>query len=129
MYFVDSLAHTVYSAPFDPDEGWPGDFTEFARVDNGLPDGLAVDSDGNIWVAVWDGSEVRCISPHGDLLGVVPMPVTRPTSCAFGPDGTLYITTARTELPPSVLERKPEAGAVFAMSTATTGVPVHPFAS
>jgi sugar lactone lactonase YvrE len=61
------------------------------------------------------------------LIGVVPMPVTRPTSCAFGPDGALYITTARTELAPEVLTQQPEAGSIFAVATSTRGVTVHPF--
>ncbi len=129
VYLVDSLAHAVLVAPFDSDDGRPGEFTELVRVDGGLPDGLAIDINGNLWVAVWDGSEIHCFSSNGELIGVVPMPVTRPTSCSFGPDGTLYITTARTGLSPEVLQREPEAGSVFALATSTTGVTVHPFAA
>ena len=56
------------------------------------------------------------------------MLVTQPASCAFSPDGTLYITTARDGLRPKELASQPHAGSVFALATNTLGVPVHAFA-
>jgi sugar lactone lactonase YvrE len=129
MYLVDSLNNNLLSASFHPDEGKVGTFSTLCKIDPGLPDGLAVDLDGSIWVAVWGGAEVRRFDRTGELIGVIPMPVTQPASCAFGPDGTLYITSARNGLSPTELASQPHAGSVFALQTNTLGVPVRAFAA
>lgn len=129
MYLIDSMTKTVLRADFDLDEGVVGEFTPLCRVDPGLPDGLAVDADGCIWVAVWGGAEVRRFSGRGELTGIVPVPVSQPASCGFGTDGTLYITTARNGLTPQQLSTQPLAGSVFALSTTTRGVDVRAFAA
>ncbi|HVK22743.1 MAG TPA: SMP-30/gluconolactonase/LRE family protein [Actinokineospora sp.] len=127
MYLIDSVSHRLMRAPFDADAGHVGAFTELAKVEPGLPDGLAVDTDGFIWVAVWGGAEVRRYSPAGDLAAIVPMPVSQPSSCAFTPDGTLVITSARRGLTEDELAGEPLAGSVFAVATRTQGVPVSAF--
>ena len=129
MYLVDSLNNNLLSASFHPDEGKVGTFSSLCKIDPGLPDGLAVDLDGSIWVAVWGGAEVRRFDRTGELIGVIPMPVSQPASCAFGPDGTLYITSARNGLSPTELAGQPHAGSVFALQTNTLGVPVRAFAA
>jgi sugar lactone lactonase YvrE len=129
MYLIDSIAGAVLSAPYDTDDGLRDAFAPFCRVDGGLPDGLAVDVDGSIWVAVWGGSEVCRYDRAGHLTGVVPLPVTQPSSCAFSADGTLYITTARHGLTAQQLDDQPHAGSIFALATATHGVPSHAFAA
>ncbi len=129
MYLVDSLNNNLLSASFHPDEGKVGTFSTLCKIDPGLPDGLAVDLDGSIWVAVWGGEEVRRFDRTGELIGVIPMPVTQPASCAFGPDGTLYITSARNGLSPTELAGQPHAGSVFALQTNTLGVPVRAFSA
>jgi sugar lactone lactonase YvrE len=129
MYLIDSMNNTLLSASFHPDEGEVGEFATVCRIDPGLPDGLAVDVDGSIWVAVWGGGEVRRFNPTGELTGIIPMPVSQPTSCTFGPNGTLYITSARNGLSPDELASQPHAGAVFALPTNTFGVPVSAFAA
>lgn len=127
MYLIDSLAHALLVADYDADDGEPGPFTELARFEGGLPDGLAVDDDGGIWVAVWGAAEVRRLTPDGRVDAVIRMPVSQPTSCAFGPDGTLYVTSARIGLAAPALAREPLAGSVFACATARRGVPVPAF--
>lgn len=129
MYLIDSMTKTLLSAPFHPDEGSVGEFVSVCWIDPGLPDGLTVDMDGSIWVAVWGGAEVRRFSAAGELTGIVPVPVTQPASCTFGPDGTLYITSARNGLSPEDLASQPHAGSVFAVATSTLGVPVCAFAA
>lgn len=129
MYLVDSFGYTLLRAAYDADDGVVGEFSPIATIDSGLPDGLAVDEDGFIWVAVWGGGEVRRYAPTGDLVAVVPMPVSQPSSCSFGADGTLYITSARAGLSADDLARQPLAGSVFALSTTTHGVNVAPFAA
>ncbi len=128
MYVVDSMRHTLFSTPFSAEDGTIGDLTPLCSVEDGLPDGLAVDVDGCIWVAVWGASVVHRYSPAGDLIGKVPLPVTKPSSCAFGPDGTLYITSASADLDDAEQARQPLAGSVFALASGTHGVPVHAFA-
>ena len=129
MYLIDSMTNNLLTASFDPEEGKVGDFYTLCTIDPGLPDGLAVDLDGSIWLAVWGGAEVRRFDRTGELIGTIPMPVTQPASCAFGPDGTLYITSARNGLSPKELASQPHAGAVFALQTNTLGVPVRAFAA
>lgn len=128
MYFIDSMANVLLSSKYHADEGEVEGFDGVAEVEGGLPDGLAVDTDGCVWLAVFGASEVRRYSPTGDLIGVVELPVAQPTSCLFGDDGTLYITTARYTLDDEQLASQPHAGAVFAITTSTSGVPVQPFA-
>lgn len=128
MYLVDSFGYSLLAASYDTDDGAVGEFRQIATIDSGLPDGLAVDVDGFVWVAVWGGSEVRRYSRGGELVATVPMPVTQPSSCAFGADGTLYITSARAGLSEEDIAGQPLAGSVFALATSTRGVDVAPFA-
>lgn len=128
MYLIDSFAHTVMRADFDVDDGRVGAFSPMARIEEGLPDGLAVDTDGCIWIAVWGAGEIRRLSPNGECIGQIDLPVSQPASCAFTPDGTLLITSARAGLTERELAEQPLAGSVFAIHVDATGVPVGAFA-
>lgn len=92
----------------------------------GFPDGLTVDADGCVWVALWDGGQIRRYTPDGRLDRTVPLPVARPTACVFGGPGLrdLYITTARTGLD----RPRPPAGSVLVLPDAGQGVESPPFA-
>ncbi|WP_030900483.1 SMP-30/gluconolactonase/LRE family protein [Streptomyces sp. NRRL S-474] len=96
------------------------------EVGAGFPDGLTVDAEGCVWVALWDGAAVRRYTPDGELDRVIPLPVPRVTACAFaGPDLTdLYITTARVGLasPP------PLSGSVLVVPDAGKGLAQPAFA-
>ncbi|QKZ21806.1 SMP-30/gluconolactonase/LRE family protein [Streptomyces chartreusis] len=100
MYYIDSPTRRI--DVFDHADGRVGDRRPFAEIEDGagFPDGLTVDADGCVWVALWDGSAVRRYTPAGELDRVIELPVPRVTACAFaGPDLTdLYITTARVGL-------------------------------
>ncbi|MFZ0090917.1 MAG: SMP-30/gluconolactonase/LRE family protein [Solirubrobacteraceae bacterium] len=117
MYLADSGTRTIDRFDFDAVTGdIDGRRTIVAITEPGIaPDGLTVDERGNIWVALYDGAALRCYSPEGSLLATVPIPVDRPTSCAFGGPGweTLFVTTARHGLDASALARQPDAGRVF----------------
>ncbi|MGV9388945.1 SMP-30/gluconolactonase/LRE family protein [Streptomyces olivaceus] len=92
----------------------------------GFPDGLCVDADGCVWVALWDGGAVRRYTPAGELDRVITLPVPRVTACAFGgPDLTdLYITTARVGL----TAPHPLAGSLLVVPDAGRGVAQPAFA-
>jgi sugar lactone lactonase YvrE len=92
-----------------------------------VPDGMCLDSEGGLWVAIWRGSAVRRYRPDGTLDLVVPLPVRLVTACTFGgPDLTdLYITTSRQVVSPG---EERAAGALYRCRPGFTGVPETPFA-
>ncbi|MFJ9179921.1 SMP-30/gluconolactonase/LRE family protein [Streptomyces sp. NPDC102360] len=100
MYYVDTPTGRI--DVFDVDGEQVRNRRELATVEDGAgsPDGLTVDADGCVWVALWDGGAIRRYTPSGTLDRAVRLPVSRPTACAFGgPDLTdLYVTSARVGL-------------------------------
>lgn len=125
FYFVDSALGIVFAYDFDAEAGKATNRRAFLTFEpeNGKPDGLCVDSEGNLWVALWDGWRVCCFDPAGTLLRTIDMPVPRPTSCCLGGDDlkTLYITSASIRLPASVLEDAPLSGGLFAIEVDVPG--------
>jgi sugar lactone lactonase YvrE len=98
MYHIDSHSGRVDVFDFDQAGGTPTNRRPLARVDPswGLPDGLAVDSEGGVWVAFWDGHALRRFDAGGALTELVELPVALPTRPAFGGEqlDQLYVTTA-----------------------------------
>jgi sugar lactone lactonase YvrE len=132
MYLADSGTRDIDAFDFDPATGHIGRRRTIAHIagENAVPDGLTVDHRGNIWVALWDGGALAQYRPDGQLLATVPLPVDRPTSCAFGAPGggTLFITTARDGLDEAALTRQPDAGRLLRVdSTSVTGPPCEPY--
>ncbi|MEX5710138.1 SMP-30/gluconolactonase/LRE family protein [Parafrankia sp. FMc6] len=126
-YYVDSPTSRVDVFDYDSERGLSNRRTLLTvSADGGAPDGLTVDADGYLWVALWGGGAVHRYSPTGRLDGIVPLPVPRVTACTFGGDrlDTLYITTSQVG---TDLTRYPAAGAVFALAPGVRGQPVQPF--
>ena len=102
LYYVDSPAQRIDAIDFDVDRGQLGTRRPFARIapEDGLPDGLCVDADGGLWIALFGGGALRRYTPDGAVDAHIPLPVTNPTCPAFGdPDlSTLYVTSARHRL-------------------------------
>lgn len=102
-YFSDSTAQKVYTLELNEKTGWPESspriFYDFSDTDVS-PDGAVVDTQGNIWIALWDGSSIACLSPEGELLYSLDTQTNRPTCPAFGGTdaSTLFVTTASHEL-------------------------------
>jgi sugar lactone lactonase YvrE len=123
MYYIDSLTYRVDLFDYEPAAGAIGNRRTFASLGAGevMPDGLAVDSEGSVWVALWGGSEIRRYAPDGRLTLTVNIPAANVTSCAFGgPDlRTLYITTA--DGPGR------SGGALFTCQVAVAGLPANPY--
>ncbi len=125
MYFADSVPGTLWSASYDVGSGdinaWKPLVTQF----DGAPDGLSVDAEGRIWVAVWGGSQVRCYAPSGQAVARVRLPVPHVTAVAFvGPlRDRLLITSARDELDADERARYPDSGRMFFADVDARGLP------
>lgn len=132
MYFADSAAGMIFSYPFDQKTGQIGRKRVFARIepDEGRPDGMAIDKDGCLWVALWDGWAVRRFDPAGRVMQDLRVPVPRPTSVAFGGKdlAILFITSARIRLPAKILADAPFSGGLFAADVGVSGRPAGQFA-
>lgn len=137
FYYADSTAQAVDAFTCDPDTGTlavNGNGAMDARrrfltipSAEGVPDGLTLDGDGCVWLAVWGSGEMRRYTPDGRLDTVVRLPVTQVSCPAFAPDGTLYITTARENFTPAQREAQPHAGDIFACTPNTPARPPNRF--
>ena len=128
-YHADSLLRRIDVVLLD-EGGLIREVREFARF-TAMPDGLSVDEEGGVWVALWDGGAVQRFDPDGRLDRTLPVPGGWITSCAFGGAElrTLYITTARADLDPDALGRHPHAGSLFAVDVDVAGRGYTPFGS
>jgi sugar lactone lactonase YvrE len=113
---------------YDRDEGLTGR-RPFAEVpaEDGHPDGLTVDKDGGVWVALYDGGAVRRYTPEGVLDEVIELPTRKVTACTFGGLhlNQLFITTSREGFEPGT---DPLAGSLFRAVVGVTGRPIREFA-
>jgi sugar lactone lactonase YvrE len=125
MYFIDSPTRGIDAFDFDLSSGAIANRRTVARVahGSGVPDGMTLDTDGCLWVALWSGGAVHRYTPDGTLDAVVHVPCAYPTSCTFGGDdlGDLFITTAATKMSAAEREREPHAGGVFVARPGVTG--------
>ena len=138
MHWSDTKAHTVYAADFDPPSGALSRRRVFASFPvkqagqsldtyGGRPDGAAMDAEGCYWVAMFEGQRVVCLSPEGDIVREVRLPVRCPTMPCFGGHDlkTLYITTSREGRPAVELIEQPYAGCVLAIEVDVPGLPAN----
>ena len=134
MYFSDTGARTIDAFDFHPGSGEVDRRRTLVRFEGGsggggVGDGLCMDDEGCLWVAMWGGAQVRRYDPDGRLLTTVPMPVSQPTACCFAGEDrtTLLITSAREGLSPEQLAAQPDAGRVFAVDAGVGGGPAVPY--
>jgi len=127
MYFVDSTPMHIYAYDFDLESGSLANRRVFVdrSAKPGVPDGLTVDAEGFIWVAVWDGACVERYDPAGRLAHKIDLPVRCPTSLAFGGPNLdeLYITSALYEIPPAERANHPLDGGLLRVRGAGQGLP------
>jgi sugar lactone lactonase YvrE len=131
MYYVDSGPGTIHAFDMRPSGEISGKrlFAQFDVAREGTPDGLCVDVEGAVWVAVWGGHEVRRYSPSGEQLARVAVDAIQPSSCALGgaKGTTLYVTTAQTDLSPEELRDDPNAGRLFCVDVGVAGLALNPY--
>lgn len=121
MYFIDTTTGGVDALDYDMETGTASNRRRAVTVTGGGPDGMNIDSEDMIWVAVWGGRQVRRYDPRtGELLMAVDVPANAVSSCCFGGSDlkTLYITTSG-EMEPD----NPLAGCVFAARIPVAGTP------
>ncbi|MEV1173228.1 SMP-30/gluconolactonase/LRE family protein [Nonomuraea sp. NPDC049784] len=127
-YYADTTTGRVDVLDYDPEGGLSGR-RPFAVVDaaQGAPDGLTVDAEGGVWVALWQGGAVHRYDASGRLDAVVSLPVRKVTAVTFGGEGLdrLFITTSALGVDRA---EEPDAGAVFAADPGVRGRPVLPTA-
>ncbi|MYE76004.1 MAG: SMP-30/gluconolactonase/LRE family protein [Acidimicrobiaceae bacterium] len=133
MYYIDTLTFRVDRFDYDPDSGEIEGRRPFVTFDGtaGAPDGMTVDADGCLWVAMFGGYHVQRFSPDGEKLEAVITPGSpQATCCCFGgPDlDTLYITTGREPIVGVSTEGEPNAGALFAADVDAVGQPTNLYA-
>lgn len=131
FYLVETQARQLLRFDADIESGTlptnPAVLIEGDAFPPGLPDGLAVDEQGHLWIAMFGGSAVHEYSPRGELLRTVPIPTEQATSCMFvGPDrNELWVTSAAAGISP---QADPDAGSTFRVrGLGATGMPVPAF--
>lgn len=126
FYYIDTATREVWAFDYDLAAG------ELARrrtafalsPGDGVPDGMAIDDDGMLWIAHWGGGKISRWDPEkGAQLEQILLPAPHVTACAFGgaDGGTLYVTTARMDLTDSQLDCYPLSGGLFAVEPGVTG--------
>jgi sugar lactone lactonase YvrE len=129
MFSVDTLRRTVSVRHYDTDLGAVGPRRVHLRVEDGLPDGIAMDAADHLWVAVWGGGEVRRYAPEGILVDRVAIPAPHTSSVAFAGEDlrVLVVTTATSELTEAQLRAHPDSGRMFTARVDVPGLPVAPW--
>ena len=127
MYYIDTPTMEVSALDYNNESGAISNRRVAVRVPEGQgnPDGMTIDAEGMLWVAMWQGWQVNRYNPQtGEKLMSIPVPVERVTSVAFGGDNLdeLYITTARLQLEGAALEDQPHAGGLFKARPGVRGV-------
>jgi sugar lactone lactonase YvrE len=127
MYYNDSPMRRIEMFDYDQATGQAFQrrmFADLSRAD-GFPDGLTVDADGHVWVAMFAGGTLRRFTPAGHQDAVLPLPVSQPTSCAFGGPGLadLFVTTAYRDLSEAQRAAEPLAGRLLRLRPGPVGLP------
>lgn len=132
MFHADTTSHRVDCYDYDVATGTASNRRNLVTFEadktsgtyGGRPDGAAMDSDGNYWIAMYEGGRLLKLAPSGELLQQVDLPVRCPTAVAFGGSDlrTLYVTSATQGRPQDELERLPASGKVLAFTVDVAGV-------
>lgn len=138
MYLVESVGRVVYRLPYDVASGTAGAPQPFLAFDREgpLPDGLTVDADGGLWIAVWDGGHVLRFAPDGTPVAAYAIPTPQVTCLGFGRPGAreAFVSTAGGSTGHDAGEGRartqadPFAGALFRLPVDVDGLPTTPFA-
>ncbi|MBD3943896.1 SMP-30/gluconolactonase/LRE family protein [Microbacterium sp. NEAU-LLC] len=125
FYSADTGSSRIFVRSYDPATGATGPRTVFAALSHGHPDGMTIDADDHVWVAVWGGGCVLRFAPDGRLVGRVDVPAPHTTCPVFaGPElDTLVVTTATEHLTQAQRDAHPLSGRVFTARPGVRGIP------
>jgi sugar lactone lactonase YvrE len=132
MYYTDTLSGEISAFDYCRKDGTISNRSVAYKLgeDEGLPDGMTIDSEDMVWAAVWGGGKVIRIDPerHEKLLEIY-LPVPHVSSVAFGGAGLteLFITSARLGLSEEQLKKYPLSGGLFVIETGVRGTKLHRF--
>ena len=131
MFHTDTLVRqTIFKCELTPN-GEMLSRRRFVQIQQQgtYPDGMTLDAEGNLWVALWGGWGVNQYSPDGKLIKHIRLPVSQVTKCIFGGAdmNTLFITSASEYLQPEDVIAQPIAGALFSSKTNTQGYAENAF--
>lgn len=131
LLLSDSLYQKTYAYSYQGTKFTASSTNLFIDLQNtaATPDGGALDSDGNIWIALWGGHSVTCFSSSGDKIDEIKLPVPQPSSCCFGGPNNqhLIITSAREGLSQDDLNEYPLSGSIFIAELNVKGVEIPGF--
>jgi sugar lactone lactonase YvrE len=127
LYSIDTVPRVLYARGYDASTGTAGPRRVLIAFDEGVyPDGMCVDADGQLWVAIWGGGQVRRYTPEGVLTRTIEVPAPHTSCVAFaGPDlSTMVITTATKDLGDNQLAEFPLSGRLFTIDAGVRGLPL-----
>ena len=127
LYHTDTLGRRIYAFDLDADGLLTNKRLFVLHAGSGHPDGMAVDAEGFLWVAVFGGWRIDRYDPQGRKVGAVRLPCANVTKLAFGGDDlrSVFVTTATKGLDPAALSAQPLAGGLFTFRADTPGLPQH----
>jgi sugar lactone lactonase YvrE len=132
MFYIDSPTKKVWSFDYNIETGEIKNkkIAISLKDEAGVPDGMAIDSEGTLWIAKWGGYMVSRWNPvNGQHIESIEIPAPNVTACAFGGKNmkTLYVTTASIDLSANTLKKYPHSGGLFKIETETEGLPFYRF--
>lgn len=133
FFFIDTPTGNISSFQYDKESGDITNRSIIIHIDEktGYPDGMTIDAEDKLWVALYGGGKIVRINPeNGEVEFEVRLPVPKPTSCTFGGKdlNELYITTCREYMSPEDLKKYPQSGSLFRVKLPFRGLPVNRFA-
>ncbi len=123
-YFTDTFRHVIYAYDCELESGAIRNRRPFITFDDqGFPDGMTVDADGGLWVAMWGKGVISRFDEQGKWIEDIPVPATHPTSCCFGGPDLKHLLITSSQLPLNAEQKKqePMAGRCMFIETDVVG--------
>lgn len=130
QYFLtDTFANVIYQYDYDLESGEISNRRDFIKFEkNEYPDGLTIDEEGKLWIAMWEGWAIWVYDKTGTKVNEIKLPVAYPTSCCFGGENmqTLFISTSLRDIPKADLPKQPLSGSILYLETEAKGL-IEPY--